>query len=376
MINPPIISFNTDWLERPTTAYLAGTPDWHTAAFELRRSHRAQERIVESCIRGFGCGKRAIAIEKAAGELVERYAASDPRVLKILGTEELQGQELMFKTLHPANKPLAPKKWICAKGLESGQCYSIPAVLAVLWGDEAQDADYGIDVDATGLAAGNSVQAATEHGIMEAIERDAVGLWWRSPRIHHHLIHPSSEIVYTARSVGLEITTAVIEIDTCYPVAVACISRVDGSEATVGSACRRERSQAVEHAIAEAFMVRPTALACSSNLEFEFEVPGSERLKWGWQNGEKLLSRFHSAASKSATDCRLVGNLDQLSQVFGHEPLVVNLATVVSNKSTKHVVRVLIPGSYRLESRPSTTVHTCARLLEKGGVPGGMHPFG
>lgn len=375
MMPAPVLPFDTKWLQEPSVAVIPGTDGWVTVAYELVRIHRRRGEEVKAAIRGFGCGPPSHAHSRAVGELVERYGASDPRVVRVLERCEPIGERLEGSRLHPAGvAPLGG--WFVASGMVTGRTVWVPAALSALWYGHTTGTVLDCDVDATGLAAGSSLAVATEHGLCEVIERDAVGLWWRSPSRSHQLVMPPIDVASAAERAGLVVTTALVDSGGCAPVALACVARPDGSEATVGSACQLDEREAAIHAIAEAFMVRPTVAACLFQELPEAATPGVERLVWGWWHGSELLDRIHRPVGKVVMTNNVIPLAQRVQAVFGCEPIAVHLANVTVGSVRESVVRVFVPGAFRLESDLNGIPHGGERLLNLGGRCGGPHPFG
>ena len=73
-----------------------------------------------------------------------------------------------------------PTDWCLAHRLIDGSAVHVPADLVVRRGDQRKLlAPYPLSI---GCAAGRSLAAATLHGLLESIERDAAALWWRGGR--------------------------------------------------------------------------------------------------------------------------------------------------------------------------------------------------
>jgi hypothetical protein len=369
-MSPPILAFDPAWVGYPGVAGIPGTPGWIVVAHELSRTHRAGGSRAEAKVRGFGCGPPGRAVEAAVGELVERFAASDPRVVRGLEVAEPSGERRDGGALHPAGRPFEGG-WVRAFGMLEGRPTWIPAAVAVLGYSQRDE----VPVDATGLAAGPSFAEAVRRGLGEVIERDAVGLWWRCPDRPHRLISPPEDLAGAAQRAGLAVTAALVESDGCGPVVLACVSRPDGREATLGSAFRDDPAMALAHALAEAFMVRHTVTAHLMTDGARDSLPGVERLVWGWRHGPAILDRL--LGPRGSLSPTFDGALaTRAHRAFGDEPLGVPLAEVSLGPRRLHVARVVAPGSFRLESRLGGIPHAGWRLTALGGRAGGPHPFG
>lgn len=84
MTAPTRLHFDSTWLQQPAVAAVPGTPGWITVAHELNRTHQRNGTRTATLVRGFGCGPSPQAHLRATGELVERFGASDPRVIQEL----------------------------------------------------------------------------------------------------------------------------------------------------------------------------------------------------------------------------------------------------------------------------------------------------
>jgi hypothetical protein len=370
----PSLSFDPEWAGRPTIDSVAGTPGWVAVGHEIKRAYQWGGAPKEQTVRGFGCGLPDHAAMAALGEIVERFAASDPRVIRSLDHDDPPGPRIEAHRLHSSGLAF-DSGWSRATGMITGSTVWIPTALCGIDYARTTGRRASTDVDSTGLAADSSLDDAARRGLGEVIERNAVGLWWRWEGRAHRLVRAPSACISAASRVGLTITTALVDSDGCGPVAVACISHSDGQEATLGSAWRGTEDEAMTHAIAEAFMIRATARAGLGDRGTRGLPFGLDRLVWGWDHGPEILRRLHESCSQPIVTT--VGSqCGRVRAIFGVEPLCVPIAVVALGGRRMSVVRVLVPGAFRLESCLLASPHKSERLEQLGATLGGPHPFG
>jgi ribosomal protein S12 methylthiotransferase accessory factor len=108
----------------------------------------------------------------------------------------------------------------------------------------------------TGTAAGESLDAATLHAVLELIERDALGLWWKGGRRGFKVDHATAQFELTLGALRrgrserktwlLDITT-----DLLTPCIVAISCGPDGDRFAFGAAARLDVADAARTALLE-----------------------------------------------------------------------------------------------------------------------------
>jgi hypothetical protein len=239
--------------------------------------------------------------------------------------------------------------WVLGVGTLTGTPVWLPAG-AVLLGWQ-HDPPF---VDATGLAAGATWDAAIAAAANEVRERDAVGRWWRGslPATPVEIPAPIADAL-----AGEGLTGHVLQVGGTEAV-VACVHG-RSADATVGSAS----GSRIDHAIAEALMIRGTV---TEHLRTGHTPTGLSdglaRVLWGWDNADEVLAR---CTAQPDADVRRLGDVEPVAVPLGRLGLTP-LGSLV-------VVRVVIPGAYRLETLRNVRHPHPAVPAQKVGTP---HPFG
>jgi len=142
--------------------------------------------------------------------------------------------------------------------LLSGQSVHIPAdrCLRPRQGEDRTHAPFALS---TGCGAGRSLEAATLHGLLELIERDALALWWRGGRAAAQIDFARPEFADVRASMtqardgeqgrwswALDITT-----DVGVPCVVAISVDESGRKLACGSSARLSRAEALASAFRE-----------------------------------------------------------------------------------------------------------------------------
>jgi ribosomal protein S12 methylthiotransferase accessory factor len=169
-----------------------------------------------------------------------------------------QAKELIASFLEHRSCPEAELSWCRARRLNDGSEVLLPADLCLRRPPAQQQVKPPFPLS-TGSAAGTSWDAAALHGMLELIERDAAGLWWRGGARGRTI--PSSDEAQVAaqslllrlrqnnsarRSWLLDITT-----DIGVPSVVALSCKTDGFGVAFGMAARPTLAGAACSAIRE-----------------------------------------------------------------------------------------------------------------------------
>jgi ribosomal protein S12 methylthiotransferase accessory factor len=204
----------------------------------------------QSCI---GEGIEYASQLQTAEDVLVRSAPADSRA----GSGR-QAQQLIASFLERRLCPEAELSWCRARRLIDGREILLPADLCLRRPPAQQQVKPPFPLS-TGSAAGASWDAAALHGVLELIERDAAGLWWRGGA-RGRAIPPSDEAQVVAqallsqlrqnnstrRSWLLDITT-----DIGVPCVAALSCRTDGFGLAFGLASRPTLAAAVRSAIRE-----------------------------------------------------------------------------------------------------------------------------
>jgi ribosomal protein S12 methylthiotransferase accessory factor len=263
------------------------------------------QEAFQSCI---GEGIEYASQLQTAEDVLVRLASAHPQAG--LGR---QAQQLIASFLEHRRCPEAELSWYRARRLIDGSEVLFPADLCLRRPPAQQQVNPPFPLS-TGSAAGASWDAAALHGMLELIERDAVGLWWRGGARGKAI--PSSDEAQLAaqalllqlrqnnskrRSWLLDITT-----DIGVPSVVALSCKNDGFGLAFGMAARPALAAAARSAIRE---------MCQIELAYELvEVKCRER-------GEAALNardRIHRrrATEINADRCALLQPLPETARHF------------------------------------------------------------
>jgi ribosomal protein S12 methylthiotransferase accessory factor len=198
----------------------------------------------------------------------------------------------------PADRPIA---WITVRRLVDGSPAWFPADLCL----RRAASDFVAPLKlSTGCAAGVTQEAATLHGLLELIERDAVALWWRGGR-RGRPIGPETEAGDAAvtllaqirqghgdrQTVLLDITT-----DLGIPVIAAFSTRPDGYGFALGMAARIDFAGAARSAIFE---------MCQSELSLHV-IAAKRRESGDAALNESDLRQQNRGSTLNASHCLLL----------------------------------------------------------------------
>lgn len=114
------------------------------------------------------------------------------------------------------------------------------------------------DADSNGCASGGCLEEAIRYGLLELIERDAVGVWWynrlRRPALDLSTFSPECQaFAATIRTGGNELWVLDVTHDLGVPAVVAVYRRQNGEceDPMVGMGCHPDPNQAVLSALSE-----------------------------------------------------------------------------------------------------------------------------
>ncbi|NOJ47076.1 YcaO-like family protein [Bradyrhizobium archetypum] len=233
-----------------------------------------------------------------------------------------------------------------------------------------------------GSAAGPSPDAAALHGLLELIERDAAGLWWRGGQLARS-IPPQHEAAIVAEELLQKLRHGVATprrtwlLDITTDIGVPCVAavscRADGSGFAFGLAARPALEVAVRSAILE-----------MCQLELADAVVATKR-SGGSDNALNAQDRIHlQRAAINADRCRL---LHPLAEYAAHPPLRATEASVMFRLIVQRlenlgietfcldltrqrfavpVVRVIAPG-LQLEPSEIVTARLQDTIMRTGG---------
>ncbi len=259
--------------------------------------------------------------------------------------------------------------WVPVRRLADGAACWFPADLCL----RRAGADFVAPLKlSTGCGAGVSTGAATRHGLLELIERDAVALWWRGGRRGRAIPADSAAglaaaaLLEQVRGGGAGRVTSLLDIttDIGVPVAVAFSVRADGSGLALGMSARESLAAAVRSAIFE---------MCQSELSLH--VIAAKRR----QSGEAALNdsdrRQLARAAMDVGGCGLLqavgavsgdAVVDGVEERLAERGIVAYVVDLTRERFGVPVVRVMAPG---LQLEPCSVVgdRLAAAIAETGG---------
>jgi hypothetical protein len=353
-------------------------------------------------IRAAGMGlKPDDATARCWGELVERTTACAPEaIVRHVYEANACTPALSWQMFAPYDAPTMAE-WECesrennifactARGLASGKTYVVPASRVIAYWERyiGKDAFLG-ECDASGLASRPSGEDSAEEwaGLCEVLERDAIMMAWRFSGWPVAVLPPAclpGQLSETLGRAGLR--TYIYEIgEEAMPPVVGVILEGPGSGVTFGSACARTVSEAVVRASLEAIMLRDTLLRTESRQRQEqcgAIATSLEHITYGYRCGARVIEWFGRLPRRAPHDSRLLRLRDvasRCSEVFGHEPMSVDLS--VPDLSPDHsVCRVLQPHAMRKEWRHARRFRGGIRFeqwAKRGSIVNDdPHPFG
>jgi len=124
-------------------------------------------------------------------------------------------------------------EWLPGWSLSAGEARYLPMALACLYYRPRGKRWIG-DADSSGCAAGSSFEEAVLHGVLELVERDAVGIWWftQSGRPRYDLREIRDplcrRVCRQLEAQGWEVWAEDITTDLGIPVVVAVAARPEG----------------------------------------------------------------------------------------------------------------------------------------------------
>jgi len=248
------------------------------------------------------------AFEGCVGEAVEYISQlerdDDPLSLLEdnleLGRLDANSRRELAQWLEASAKTGRPVQWLPATRLSGGQAVTLPADFC-LRRPAARRALEPPFLLGSGVAAGATLEAATLHAVLELVERDALGLWWRGGKRGFAVDAKASQFDLTIGALRrgrrdretwlLDVTT-----DLGAPCIVAISCTPEGTEFAFGAAARMTMAEAARAAVLE---------ACQLELAYDLV---RRKLR---ERGEEALNsadRRHLARAKAinAKTCELV----------------------------------------------------------------------
>jgi thiazole/oxazole-forming peptide maturase SagD family component len=365
---------------------LPGPPELHGHVGVFGRLVTAAGAVVAA-----GCARSADqAAGSFVGELVEHAVAANEHPpgavrasatkLRAEGKEPLDVERYLGRPLDGGRWPCAPfsddleLEWVRGRSLERDVDVWVPWSL-VRFGGEG-DEDLLVEPTAAGLAAGATLEAATEHALLEIVERDAVMARWLEGRTFDRLapeVRPEwfEEFARADARIGWE--TVALAMQSWTGAAICVVLTRDSANRLfgIGSAATADFEARLDHALAEAVHCRLGAVLWRGKLH---AIP-IERAR---RSLAFMQPRSFSALGDLVGDVGPAGladanDLRSLPERLAREGVDAVRAVVAESGSA--VVRVLAPGLQPMYMRPEF-----ARLVPPTRVVAReshvTHPFG
>jgi ribosomal protein S12 methylthiotransferase accessory factor len=368
---------------------VCGSPLIHNAvAAHYFPMFKDDPAVLQKNLRGRSGGKGVTAIEaraSAVGEALERYSGVwqgdwEPNrrgSLKDLGDQAVGLDSLLlfsdtqYSNRHDWNRklrsphqvvptPLAPDRlidWTPAWSLTHDRMRYLPA--AYCWYGHPELADMFCLADSNGCAAGPTLQHAILGGVLELVERDAVGIWWYN-RLQRPGIDITSfgdpyldELSAHYRTIGREVWLLDVSTEFGVPVFVALSARRDapGEDIIFGFAARLDGKSAARQALLELNQSYPFVAERGLQGETIYRADNVEMLEWlqtaTTANQPYVLPSAQPPrtakdfASDDSDSAAAASALIERLGTAGHEVLVVDQTRPDVGVP---VVRVVIPG--------------------------------
>jgi oxazoline/thiazoline synthase len=235
-----------------------------------------------------------------------------------------QGRKSCTPTILPADEKI---HWTPLVSLHSGKQVWLPTSLCYFRAPYKNEERYSV-FDSNGVAAGACVAEAAVNGILEVIERDAVGIWWYNMPALPGVVMEDSDDEYIRRLIKayteLGFTLVSYEITNDLDVPVFASSAVDARENGLhslqfGFGCAFDRANALKRSLTELNQKLPTLLRQKSGaLAFDARPPsflthfvrsGTETSSWNDDPGsiQCALRTLLDAVSAKGMEVFLLG---------------------------------------------------------------------
>jgi ribosomal protein S12 methylthiotransferase accessory factor len=154
--------------------------------------------------------------------------------------------------------PDRPVDWVAAKPLgQASSCKFVAAAQCLMWYEFRKGEPEFARADTIGCGAGRSFEGALLHALLEAIERDAMAIWWdnqlRRPalRLESFASEELESIAKGLKAIDRELFLLDCTTDIGIPAYVSIAPRRDGSELLFAAAAHPEPRIAASRAASE-----------------------------------------------------------------------------------------------------------------------------
>lgn len=244
-----------------------------------------------------------------------------------------------------------PLDWTVGSGLSSGRSILVPADLVRrrMWRDAPRPDVF--HVTSNGLAAGNTIEEATLHGLFEVIERDVLQRDYLGEGRRRTLIDPLSVLdgycrglVHRFLSVGMFLEITLVDSAYGIPVCAAYIWSEDYPLLFAGSGCHRDPHIALSRALTEAAQSRLTCIAGTrddlDSHENAFAAHSARPEPAGPHTADWNAHITHYTPCTEDFGTEAVSVARQVAAVTGHEPVAVRLG----QSDAYAGVKIIAPG--------------------------------
>lgn len=237
--------------------------------------------------------------------------------------------------------PHQPIDWVTAWSLTAQRQRFIPASFCFYGFPDASGATCAV-TDSNGCAAGVSVEDAVVRGILELVERDAVGLWWYSRALRPPAALEGGRAADIAAvtaayaDAGRELSFLDLTTEFGIPAAAALSwQRGTGDCITIGFGAAFDPHEALQRAVTEMNQFLPEALECGPG-----RVLGANSLRDAYLHSCATAPRL-PASAWPATPGDQIARWAALASSQGLDVVVVNQTRPDVRVP---VVKVIIPG--------------------------------
>lgn len=209
--------------------------------------------------------------------------------------------------------------------------------------------------NSNGCASGNTLEEAIFYGMLELVERDAVGIWW-----YNRLKRPCvdldqfNNILFnrtrdTFKAAGREFYVLDLTTDLEIPCYAAVSWKLDGSQIFFGTGAHLNPALSIARAISE---LNQTMIRADTPTNINlFSIPEIERSLVKWSITEKLEDHPYFIPSELSTKSYLYKesenfliDIQTLLSIFQRHQMQVLVQDLSNPDIPFHTARVIIPG--------------------------------
>lgn len=338
--------------------------------------NNARPGLKDQLVLGKG-STRQQAIDSCIGEALERYSliyrgdeplvrarmrelpAVDPREILLLSERQYEQRDAWNRGhdgrywIPERFDDQALADWLPGTDLSTGEAVYVPAACCLMWYQFPEGEARFASADTIGCAAGSDMAAATAGALLEAIERDALAIWWYT-RARRPAIAPQQfgcealdRIACALRAAHRELYLIDIATDVNIPTYAAVSPAADGSEPLFASAAHPSAREAALKAASEVAQL----------IFLTIQAGGLERDLHAWVQSATLSSQTYLVPQRWCTPLSEPGPLtsQQVIQRCIEALQAVRLRAIAVDQSRADVlaktVRVVVPGLRHIWAR-------------------------